>query len=94
MQTVLLGSSNSAAVEFVIPEAGSYIMSLACNIAAALYFALGATVVWSAAGVMAVGALLGGWAGGRLAGRVQAGTLRLIVITVGLVVAAMFALGW
>ena len=26
MQTVLLGSSNSAAVEFVIPEAGSYIM--------------------------------------------------------------------
>jgi uncharacterized membrane protein YfcA len=69
-------------------------MSLACNVAAALYFALGATVVWSAAGVMAVGALLGGWAGGRLAGRVQAGTLRLIVITVGLVVAAMFALGW
>jgi uncharacterized membrane protein YfcA len=69
-------------------------MSLACNIAAALYFAIGATVVWSAAGVMAVGALLGGWAGGRLAGRVQAGTLRLIVITVGLVVAAMFALGW
>jgi nitrite reductase (NO-forming) len=26
MQTVLLGSSNGAAVEFVIPEAGSYIM--------------------------------------------------------------------
>jgi nitrite reductase (NO-forming) len=26
MQTVLLGSSNSAIVEFVIPEAGSYIM--------------------------------------------------------------------
>ena len=69
-------------------------MSLACNVVAALYFALGATVVWSAAGVMAVGALLGGWAGGRLAGRIQAGTLRLIVITVGLVVAAMFALGW
>jgi uncharacterized protein len=69
-------------------------MSLACNIAAALYFAIGATVVWSAAGVMAVGALLGGWAGGRVAGRVQEPTLRLIVITVGLIVAAMFALGW
>ena len=69
-------------------------MSLACNLAAALYFAIGAPVVWSAAGAMAVGALLGGWAGGRLASRVQAGTLRLIVITVGLIVAAMFALGW
>lgn len=69
-------------------------MSLACNLAAALYFAIGAPVVWSAAGVMAAGALLGGWAGGRLASRVQAGTLRLIVITVGLIVAAMFALGW
>ncbi len=69
-------------------------MSLACNLAAALYFAIGATVIWSAAGAMAVGALLGGWAGGRLASRVRAGTLRLIVITIGLIIAAMFALGW
>jgi uncharacterized protein len=69
-------------------------MSLACNVAAAVYFAIGATVVWSAAGAMAAGALLGGWAGGRLASRVRAGTLRLIVITVGFIIAAMFALGW
>jgi uncharacterized membrane protein YfcA len=69
-------------------------MSLACNIAAALYFAIGATVVWSAAGAMAAGALLGGWAGGKLARRVQAGTLRLIVIIIGLIIAALFALGW
>jgi len=69
-------------------------MSLACNIAAALYFAIGATVVWSAAGAMAAGALLGGWAGGRLASKVQAGTLRAVVIAIGLIIAAMFALGW
>jgi uncharacterized membrane protein YfcA len=69
-------------------------MSLACNLAAALYFALGATVVWSAAGAMAVGALFGGWSGGRLASRVRAGTLRVIVIAIGLIIAAMFALGW
>ena len=69
-------------------------MSLACNIAAALYFAIGATVVWSAAGAMAAGALLGGWAGGKLARRVRAGTLRLIVIAIGLIIAALFALGW
>jgi uncharacterized protein len=69
-------------------------MSLACNIAAALYFAIGATVVWSAAGAMAAGALIGGWGGGRLASKVQAGTLRVIVIAIGLIIAAMFALGW
>jgi uncharacterized membrane protein YfcA len=69
-------------------------MSLACNVAAALYFAIGAAVVWSACGAMAAGALLGGWLGGRMAGRVQVGTLRLIVITIGVVIAAMFALGW
>ncbi len=69
-------------------------MSLACNIAAALYFAIGATVLWSAAGAMAAGALLGGWLGGRLASRVEAATLRIVVIAIGLIVAAMFALGW
>lgn len=69
-------------------------MSLACNIAAALYFAIGATVVWSAAGAMAAGALLGGWGGGRLAGRISAGALRIIVIAIGVIIAAMFALGW
>ena len=69
-------------------------MSLACNVAAALYFAIGATAVWSAAGAMAAGALLGGWLGGRLASRVRAGTLRVVVIAVGLIIAAMFALGW
>jgi uncharacterized membrane protein YfcA len=69
-------------------------MSLACNVAAAFYFAIGATVVWSAAGAMAAGALLGGWAGGKLARRVRAGTLRVIVIVIGLIIAALFALGW
>ena len=69
-------------------------MSLACNVAAALYFAIGATVIWSAAGAMAAGALLGGWFGGRLASRVRAGTLRVVVIAIGLIIAAMFALGW
>ena len=69
-------------------------MSLACNVTAALWFAIGATVVWSAAGAMAAGALLGGWAGGRAASKVRPATLRLVVITVGLIIAAMFALGW
>jgi uncharacterized membrane protein YfcA len=67
-------------------------MSLATNIAAALWFAATAEVVWPAAGVMAVGALIGGALGGRLAGKVQPATLRRIVIAVGIVIATIFAL--
>ena len=67
-------------------------MSLVTNIAAALWFAATATVVWPAAGVMAVGALIGGALGGRLAGSVRPATLRMIVIAVGLLIAAAFAL--
>jgi hypothetical protein len=69
-------------------------MSLSCNVAAALYFAIGATVVWSACGAMAVGALFGGWLGGRFASAIRPRTLRLIVIVIGLIIAAMFGLGW
>jgi hypothetical protein len=65
-------------------------MSLVTNIAAALFFAATARVVWPAAAVMAVGALLGGAAGGRLASIVRPSTLRVIVIAVGLLLAAYF----
>ena len=66
-------------------------MSLVTNIAAAIWFAATAAVVWPAAGVMAVGALVGGALGGRLAGSVKPATLRMIVIAVGLLIAAAFA---
>jgi uncharacterized membrane protein YfcA len=39
---------------------------------------------------MAVGALVGGNLGGRLAGRIKPGVLRAIVVTVGLVIAAIY----
>ncbi|HEY5711187.1 MAG TPA: sulfite exporter TauE/SafE family protein [Allosphingosinicella sp.] len=67
-------------------------MALAANLAAALFFAGGGAVVWEAAGVMAVGALLGGAAGGRLASLVRPGVLRALVIAGGLVIALYFAL--
>ena len=67
-------------------------MSLATNIAAALWFAASAPVVWPAAGVMAVGALAGGAFGGRLAGKVRPATLRFIVIAIGVLIAAIFAI--
>jgi uncharacterized protein len=65
-------------------------ISFVTNIAAAIFFLFSGHVIWSAALVMAVGALLGGAIGGRLAGRVRPATLRGMVVTIGVVVAIIY----
>lgn len=65
-------------------------ISFGVNLAAALFFVFSGQVIWSAALVMAVGALLGGALGGKLAGRIQPDMLRRIVVTVGVVVALIY----
>jgi uncharacterized membrane protein YfcA len=66
------------------------VIALATNVAAAVCFVFSGRVHWTAAAVMAVGALAGGALGGRLAGRVPAEALRAIVVVTGLVVATIF----
>ena len=56
------------------------------NTAAAVLFLFSGQVVWSAALVMALGAIVGGTLGGRLAGRIRPNALRTIVVAVGVVV--------
>lgn len=65
-------------------------LSFSINIAAAIFFLFSGHVVWSAALIMAVGALAGGALGGRLAGRISPSMLRGIVIVIGSVVAAIY----
>ena len=65
-------------------------ISFSVNIAAAIFFLFSGQVVWSAALVMAIGALTGGSLGGRLAGRIKPATLRWIVVAIGVVVAAIY----
>ena len=65
-------------------------VSLSVNVAAAVFFLFSGQVVWPAAVVMAVGALLGGALGGRLAGRIKPGVLRRIVVLIGIAVAAIY----
>lgn len=60
------------------------------NVAAAIFFLFSGQVVWSAALVMAVGALIGGVLGGRLAGRIRPSTLRWTVVTIGIVIAIIY----
>jgi len=61
-------------------------VGFAANAAAAALFLFSGQVHWPAAIVMAAGAVAGGVLGGRLAGRVRPATLRLVVVTVGVVV--------
>jgi uncharacterized membrane protein YfcA len=61
-------------------------VGFAANLSAALLFGVGGPVNWAAAAVMAVGAIVGGWLGGQMAGRVAPGTLRRTVVAIGLVV--------
>ena len=65
-------------------------VSLLANGAAAVLFAATGNVVWAAAAVMAVGALLGGALGGRFAGRVPATVLRAVIVALGLAVATVY----
>jgi hypothetical protein len=49
-------------------------------------------IVWPVAIVMAVGALAGGAAGGRFAGRIDPTLLRWTVITIGIIVGIVLLL--
>jgi uncharacterized protein len=66
------------------------VVSFFVNIAAAAFFLFSGKIVWWAMAVMAVGALIGGNLGGRLAGNIRPALLRGIVVTVGLVIAVIY----
>jgi hypothetical protein len=65
-------------------------VAFATNTAAAIFFLFSGQVVWAAAAVMAVGALVGGILGGKLAGRIKPSTLRYVVIAIGVTVAVLY----
>jgi uncharacterized protein len=65
-------------------------VAFSVNVAAAIFFLFSGQVVWSAALVMAVGALIGGVLGGRLAGRIKPSTLRWTVVTIGVIISIIY----
>jgi len=67
-------------------------IGFAANTAAAALFLFSGQVWWTAGLVMAVGAVAGGALGGRLAGRVRPATLRLVVVTIGVLVGLAYLL--
>lgn len=65
-------------------------VAFATNTAAAIFFLFSGQVIWPAAAVMAVGALIGGVLGGKLAGRIKPSVLRYMVVTIGVIVAVLY----
>jgi uncharacterized membrane protein YfcA len=65
-------------------------VTLAANLAATALFLFSGEVIWLAAAVMAVSALIGGALGGRLAHRVRPAMLRTVVVTLGILIAIIY----
>lgn len=67
-------------------------IAFATNVAAAVMFVFSGQVIWLTAAIMAVTALLGGAAGGKLAGKLNPTMLRWVVVIIGLGVAVYYFL--
>lgn len=66
------------------------LLSLVINVCAAVVYLVDGRIDWAAAGVVAVGSLIGGVIGGKLVSRIPERVLRAAVITIALVVAAIY----
>jgi uncharacterized protein len=65
-------------------------LSLAVNVAAAVFFLFSGLVIWPLAAVMAAGALIGGAVGGTIAGRIDPAKLRWTIVAIGIIVGIVF----
>jgi uncharacterized membrane protein YfcA len=71
-------------------NAAKQALACAVNLAAAACFAVSHRAAWPAVLAMALGALAGGAAGGRLAGRIDPGTLRTLVVGLAVAIALVY----
>jgi hypothetical protein len=69
------------------------ILSVLVNGVAALVFVARAELAWGAVALLALGSLLGGWAGAHLARRLPSPVLRAVVVAIGVATAVKLAVG-
>jgi uncharacterized membrane protein YfcA len=67
-------------------------ISFSINVSAAIYFSFSGKVDWRFALVMMIGAVAGGLLGGKFAGQIRPGALRIVVISVGCLAALIYLL--
>ncbi len=65
-------------------------VAFSVNVAAAVFFLFSGQVLWTAAFVMALGALVGGMLGGRLAGQIKPSALRWTVVVIGVIISIIY----
>jgi uncharacterized protein len=65
-------------------------IAFAVNAAVAVLFLFSGKIVWPMAIVMATGSLIGGSLGGRFASRIKSDTLRWTVVSLGIIVGAIY----
>lgn len=65
-------------------------IAFSVNISAGIFFLFSGKVVWSAAVVMAIGALVGGVLGGMVVGRIRPELLRWIVVVMGVAISIIY----
>lgn len=66
------------------------VISFVINVATALFFIFTTSFSWTIVIVMATGSILGGIAGGRLAGMIKPQVLRWTIITIGFIVSIIY----
>jgi uncharacterized membrane protein YfcA len=59
------------------------------NVVAALYFIISGLVEWPSAGIMAVGTVVGGYAGAQFAQKIPQARVRSLITLIGLVISAV-----
>jgi len=69
------------------------VLALLVNLVAAIIFVLVADVDWAAAGLIAVGAVVGGQVGATVGRRLPPLALRLVIVAVGVSAITMFVIG-
>ena len=80
MAVLGLSFNNSMTAINVLKQA----ISFSINIAASIYFIFSNKIIWSIAFTMIVGAILGGYLGGKVVTKLNPNILRWIIISVGL----------
>lgn len=73
-------------------NAGKNVLALLVNLVAAVVFVFTAHIDWAAAGLIAAGAIIGGFLGARVGRRLPPTVLRAVIVVVGLVAIAKLLL--
>ncbi len=87
---VLAALGLTLADDFRRLNAAKQAIAFMANMAAAVSLAFSGRAAWPAVIAMAMGALVGGAAGGRLAGRIDPQRLRVLVVTLGLAIGLVY----